>query len=59
MVTTTAAYNPTTALRHVRVMGDPQSHTLTETGHMSLLTGIHDRSDRFRVTVYDFRDAAI
>ena len=40
-------------------MGHSQSHTLTEPGQMSLLTGIHDRSDRFRVTVYDFRNAAI
>ena len=35
--------------------GDPRGYTLIDLGQESLLTDIHDRFDRFRVTMYDHR----
>ena len=35
--------------------GDPRGYTLVDLGRNSLLTDIQDRSERFRVTMYDHR----
>lgn len=36
-------------------VGDPRGYTLIDLGQDSLLTDIQDKSDRFRVTMYDHR----
>lgn len=41
--------------RQSHQVGDPRGYTLINLGRDSLLTDIQDRSDRFRVTMYDHR----
>ena len=41
--------------RQKQQIGDPTGYTLIDLGQDSLLTDIQDRSDRFRVTMYDHR----
>ena len=41
--------------RQLSQSGDPRGYTLVDLGQESLLTDIEDRSNRFRVTMYDHR----
>ena len=41
--------------RQLQQSGDPRGYSLIDVGRESLLTDIQDKSDRFRVTMYDHR----